>query len=74
MKGVKLLYGASLLMVLGCCIHLAIDWYQYNTTLNSAPFWLWVWVDALLWLVPAALAALAGRIAQKRKTNKEKMK
>jgi hypothetical protein len=47
-----------------------VDWYQYNTTLNSAPFWLWVLTDALFWLIPAAIAFLAGFIAKK-KLNKK---
>ena len=74
MKGVKLLYGASVLMVLGFCVQLIVDWHKYNTTLNSAPFWVWICVDAVVWLIPAALAALAGCIAKKKITNKEKMK
>lgn len=74
MKGVKLLYGASVLMVLGFCIHLIVDYHKYNTTLNSAPFWVWICVDAVVWLIPAVLAALAGLIAKKKITNKEKRK
>mgnify|MGYP003305097019 CR=1 FL=1 len=72
MRGHKLLYGASGLMVLGFCIHLVIDWHKYNTTLNSAPFWVWICADALLWLIPAALAALAGLIAYKKFKEKTK--
>ena len=67
----KLLYGASVIMVLGFFCHLAVDWHQYHTTLNSAPFWLWIVVDALIWLLPAALAFLAGLIAKRRKENKK---
>ena len=66
MKGHKLLYGASALMVLGFAVHVAVDWYQYHTTLNSAPFWLWILSDAVIWLIPAGLAFLAGLIAQKK--------
>ena len=69
----KLLYGASVLMVLGFFIHLAVDWYQYNTTLNSAPFWVWILVDALIWLLPALLAFLAGFISKKKLSKKENM-
>ncbi len=68
----KLLYGASTLMVLGFCVHLAVDYCQYSTTLNSAPFSVWILVDSLVWLVPAALAFLAGYFAEKRKLSKEK--
>ena len=70
----KLLYGASVLMVLGFCIHLGVDYHQYNTTLNSAPFWVWILVDALIWLLPAIFAFFAGFIAQKRLRKKENTK
>ena len=68
----KLLYGASVLMVLGFCIHVVVDRHQYNTTQNSAPFWVWILVDALIWIIPAILAFLAGLIAKKRLSKKEK--
>ena len=74
MKGHKLLYGASALMVLGFCIHVLIDYHQYSTTLNSAPFWVWIAVDALFWLLPALIAFVAGFVAKRRLTKKEKMK
>ena len=68
----KLLYGAAVLMIIGFCIHLAVDYARYSTTLNSAPFWLWIVVDALIWLLPAALAFAVGAIAKKRLYKKEK--
>ena len=74
MRGVKLLYGASVFMVIGFGIHLLIDYHTYCTTLNSAPFWVWVLVDGLLWLIPALLACLAGVIVTKIKGKKEKTK
>ena len=74
MRGVKLLYGASILMVLGFCLHVLIDYHKYNTTLNSAPFWIWIAVDALIWLLPALLAFLAGLIVSKKLRSKEKTK
>ena len=74
MKGHKLLYGASALMVLGFLIHVVIDRYQYSSTLNSAPFWVWIVSDAVLWLIPALLAFIAGYAARKSLMKKEKMK
>ena len=74
MRGVKLLYGASILMVTGFVIHVAVDYHAYCTTLNSAPFWIWILTDALLWLIPALLAFLAALIVSKKIRNKEKTK
>ena len=71
-RGYHLLYGASGLMVLGFCISVAVGWFRYNTTLNSAPFWVWIVTDAALWLLPAVLAFLAGFIAHKKLSKKEK--
>ena len=71
MRGVKLLYGASGLMVFGFCIHLLVDYKTYCTTLNSAPFWMWILVDGLIWLVPAALALAAGLIVKRKLSEKE---
>ncbi len=72
-KAHKLLYGAGVLMVLGFLIHLLVDYIQYDTMLNSAPFGVFILVDALLWLIPALLAFLAGLIAKKKLTKKEKI-
>ena len=74
MKGHKLLYGASVLMVLGFGIAVAFGWYKYNTTLNSAPFWVWILTDALVWLIPSVIAAVAGFVAKKKLSKKEKTK
>ena len=71
MKGHKLLYGASGLMVLGFCVHLLIDYHRYNTTLNSAPFWVWILTDAVVWLLPALIAFAAGFVAKKKLSKKE---
>ena len=61
-------------MVLGFMIHLVIDWYRYDSLLNSAPFWVWIVSDAFVWLIPALLAFAAGYVAQKKLIKKEKMK
>lgn len=74
MRGVKLLNGAAVLMVIGFCIHVLVDYHTYCTTLNSAPFWVWILVDAMLWLIPALLAFLAGLIVTKMMRDKEKTK
>ena len=74
MKGHKLLYGASALMVAGFFIHIFVDYQKYKVSFTSAPFWIWIAADALLWLLPALLAFAAGYVAKKRLIKKEKTK
>ena len=74
MKGHKLLYGASVLMMIGFVIHLVIDYQQYQASFTSAPFWVWILVDAMLWLLPAGIAAVAGFVAKKKLMKKENRK
>ncbi len=74
MRGVMILYGASALMVVGFVVNVIIDYHRYSTTLNSAPFWIWLLVDGLVWLIPAFLAFLAGIIVSKVMRNKENVK
>ena len=74
MRGYKLLYGASALMVLGFFVHIFVDYQKFKVSFTSAPFWIWICVDALLWLIPAAIAVIAGYVAKKKLTKKEKTK
>ena len=74
MRGVKLLFGASALMVLGFVINILVDYQRYKVSFTSAPFWLWICVDALAWLLPALLALIAGCVAKKKLSKKENTK
>ena len=74
MRGVKLLLGASALMVLGFMVNIIIDYQRYKVSFTSAPFWLWICVDALVWLIPALLAFIAGCAAKKKLRKKENTK
>ena len=74
MRGVRLLFGASGLMVLGFLVNIIIDYQRYKVSFTSAPFWLWICVDALVWLIPALLAYIAGCVAKKKLRKKENAK
>ena len=74
MRGYKLLYGASALMVLGFFVHIFVDYQKFKVSFTSAPFWIWIVADALLWLLPALIATVAAFVAKKKLTKKEKTK
>ena len=61
-------YFVSILLVIGFGIKLIKDWVVYNTTLNSAPFYLWVLVDGVFLLLPAAILFLIGTVLKRKNT------
>lgn len=48
-------YGISLLLLLGFIVHTIVDYIRYDQTLNSAPFYIWVVVNAVYFIIPAIL-------------------
>ena len=50
----------SLLLCLGFAVHTVIDYTRYSATLNSAPFSLWIAVNAVCFLLPASILFVVG--------------
>lgn len=44
---------AAIILTVIFVLNLIWDWSVYNTTLNSAPFYIWVLADAVVLLLPA---------------------
>ena len=65
-NGVKICYGASVLLFIGFIINTIIDYGRYNSTLNSAPFYLWVIVNGICFIVPAIIVLIIGLIIKKK--------
>lgn len=60
----------SLVLIVGFIIKTIFDYGKYSSTLNSAPFSLWILVNALYFLLPALIIFVAGIIKKgKRKRN-----
>lgn len=70
-KVIKICNVVAFILALSFLLKLARDAFVYSTTLNSAPFWIWVLVDMLYYLLPAAILFLLGRVVKYR-NNKEK--
>lgn len=64
---VKLLYAVAVLLAVGFGIRLAADYWNYTTTLNSAPFYLTIIVRAVEFLLPALAVFIAAKIIARRK-------
>ena len=70
-KLIKICNTIAFIFALSFVLRLIRDWSVYNTTLNSAPFYLWVLADAVQYLMPAAFAFLIGRIVKLQKDKEE---
>ena len=70
-KITKICNTVAFIFALSFLLRLARDWTVYNTTLNSAPFYVWVLADAMQYLMPAAFVFLIGRIVKHQKDKEE---
>ena len=50
----------SLILLIVFVIKSIVDYTQYSTSLNSAPFYLWVLVNALFLVIPAIILFVIG--------------
>lgn len=70
LTGVNICYGFSALLFIGFIINTIMDYIRYNSTLNSAPFYMWIIVNAICFIVPAIILLIIGFVIQK-KTRKD---
>lgn len=56
----------SLVLVIVFIIKSIVDYNQYSTTLNSAPFYVWILVNALYFIIPAIVMSVIGFIMKKK--------
>ena len=66
----KLCYIISTLLLIGFVINTILDYSRYNSTLNSAPFYLWVLVNMLCFIVPAIIVFIVGLVIKKKQKAK----
>ncbi len=70
----KFLYTVSALLVLGFAIHTIVDGCRYNSMLTSFPFYAFVLVRAIEYLVPSIIVFSVAVIVKKKFANKEEDK
>ena len=70
-KLIKICNIVAFIMALSFVLKLARDAITYHTTLNSAPFYIWVIADAVYYLMPAAFLYLIGRLVKRTKDKEE---
>ena len=65
----KLLFVLSILLLVVFVVNTIIDYINYSTTLNSAPFSVFILVNAIMFILPSIVLAIIGFII-KRKSNR----
>ena len=66
----KILFTISILLLIAFVVNTIIDYINYTTTLNSAPFSVFILVNAIVFILPSAILAVIGFII-KRKSNRQ---
>ena len=69
-KLIKVCNMVAFIFLLSFFLKLGRDWMLYDSTLNSAPFTVWIIADAIQYLLPAGFTFLIGRflnVAQEKK-------
>lgn len=62
----KFLYFISILLIIGFVIRLGVDFFKYNTHLNSAPFYVFVIARIVEFLVPSIIIYVVAKVFRKK--------
>lgn len=62
----KICHSISIILVIVFIVKSVVDYFQYSSTLNSAPFYVWVLVNALYLMVPSVMIFIIGVIVRKK--------
>jgi len=65
-KVTKILFGISVILVITFVVATIIDYARYSTTLNSAPFYVFVLFNAIMYGIPSLICAVIGLILEKK--------
>lgn len=65
-NAITICYTLSTLLFLGFMINTIIDYHRHNSTLNSAPFYIWIIVNIIYFIVPATITFTIGIVLKKK--------
>lgn len=65
----KFLYFVSGFLILGFCIRLGTDYFKYDTVLHSAPFYIFVIMRTVEFIVPSIIIFIVARLLKKKYNN-----
>lgn len=60
-----ILFIISILCAAAFAVKTIADYFRYDPIVNSAPFYVWIIINALYFLIPSAISLTAGIIIRK---------
>lgn len=69
-KCVTFLYSMSIILVVGFLVSVCVDYFTYDSTYNSAPFYVFIIVRGIEFILPVLPILIVATILKKKK-NKE---
>lgn len=62
----KFLYGISMILIVTFVIIVGVDYFNYNTFENSVPFYIFVFVRILEFIVPSVIIFVISKVLKKK--------
>lgn len=62
----KFLYLISIILIIGFVIRLSADYFTYNSSANSAPFYVFILIRSLEFLLPCLIIFITAKIVKKK--------
>ena len=62
----KLLYAVSILSLIGFIVRLGVDYFKYDNLNNSAPFYTFIMVRMIEFLIPSIAILIIGKVIKKK--------
>ena len=56
----KFLYAVCILLIIGFCIRIGIDYSKYNQITNSSPFYIFIIVRTIEFILPSIIVFIIG--------------
>lgn len=68
----KFLYVVCVLLILGFCVRIGADYIKYDTQNNSAPFYVFILVRIIEFILPCSICFIGAIITKKKYGCKDK--
>lgn len=62
----KFLYTVSIFLIIGFTIRLSVDYFKYDNLNNSAPFYTFIIVRIIEFIIPSIIVFIAGKVMKKK--------